>query len=40
MERLAARKTINELDAADLHQTIALKRIKPGSFSIEDDLAH
>src|SRR5271167_3407616 len=40
MEHFAGRKTINEFDAADLDQPIALKGIEPGGFGIENDLAH
>jgi hypothetical protein len=40
MERLAGRKAIDEFDAADLDQAIALEGIEPGGFGIEYDLAH
>ena len=31
---------IDQLDAADLDQTVAVQRIKPGGLGIEHDLAH
>ena len=40
MERLAGGETVDELDAADLDQPIALKGIKAGGFGIENDFAH
>ena len=40
VKRLAGREAVDELDAADLDQPIALKGIEPGGFGIEHDLAH
>ena len=40
MESLAGRETIDEFDAADLDQAIALGRIEPCCLGIENDLAH
>ena len=40
VKRLAGRKAVDQLDAADLDQAIALEGIKPGGFGIENDLAH
>src|SRR5262249_21844127 len=40
MKALPARNAIDELDAADLHQSVPLERIKPRRFGIEHDLAH
>src|SRR5581483_5596331 len=36
----AGRNAIEELDAAELHDAVALRRIKAGGFRIDDDLAH
>src|SRR5215831_14841291 len=40
MKGLSARNAIDELDAADLHQSMSLEGIKPGRFGIEHDFAH
>ncbi len=40
VKRLAGRKPIDELDAADFDHAIALEGIKAGGFGIEDNLAH
>src|SRR6516162_7681302 len=40
MKALPARNAIDELDAADLHQSVPLEGIKPRRFGIEHDLAH
>ena len=40
MKGLAGREAIDEFDAADLDQTIALEGIKPGGLGVENDLAH
>ena len=40
VERLAGRKAIDQLDAADLDQPIALDGIEAGGFGVEHDLAH
>ena len=36
----AARNAVDQLDAAELDQAMALARIEAGGFGIEDDLAH
>ena len=40
MKALPARNAIDELDAADLHQSVPLEGIKPRRFGIEHDFAH
>ena len=40
MEYFTGRKSVDELDATDLDQTIASKRIESGRFGIQDDFAH
>jgi hypothetical protein len=40
MERFAGRESIEKLDAADLDETIAGKRVEPGRFGIEDNFTH
>src|SRR5262249_43680186 len=40
MKGLSARNAIDELDAAELHQSMALEGIKPRRFGIEHDFAH
>src|SRR6516162_11535913 len=40
MKTLPARYAIDELDAADLHQSVPLEGIKPRRLGIEHDLAH
>src|SRR5262245_66608363 len=40
MKTLPARYAIDELDAADLHQSVPLEGIKPRGLGIEHDFAH
>ena len=40
MKALPARNAIDELDAADLHQSVPLEGIKPRRLGIEHDFAH
>jgi hypothetical protein len=40
VKRPPGREAVDELDATDLDQPIALQRIESGRFGIEDDLAH
>jgi hypothetical protein len=40
MERFAGRESIEKLDAADLDETIAGKRVQSGRFGIEDNFTH
>ena len=40
MKSLARRYAVDQLDAADLDQAMALERIKPRRFGIEHDFAH
>ena len=40
MKRLSARDAVEELDAADLDQTMTLIGVEAGGFGIEHDLAH
>ena len=40
VECLSGRYAIDQLDAADLHQTVAVQRIETGGLGIEHNLAH
>src|SRR3984885_8657750 len=40
MERLARRDAVDELDAADLDQAVAVERIEACGFRVEHDFAH
>ena len=40
MECLARRDAVDDFDAADLDQAVAVKRVKTGRFGIEHDFAH
>ncbi len=40
VEAVAGRKPVDQLDAADLDQPVALIGIEPGGFGVEHDLAH
>ena len=40
VEAAAGRDVVDELDGADLDDTIAGKRFEPGGFCVEDDFAH
>jgi hypothetical protein len=40
MECLAGRNPIDQFNAADFYQAMALIGIEPGCFRIEDDLTH
>src|SRR5262245_7542381 len=40
MKALPGRDAIDELYAADLHQTVALERVEPGRLGVEHNFAH
>ena len=40
VEHLSGRNAVEQFDAADLDQAVALVGIKPGGFGVEDDFAH
>ncbi len=40
MEVLSGRKAVEQLDAADLDQPVALQGVEAGGFRVEHDLAH
>ena len=40
VERRPGRNPVEQLDAADLDQAVALARVKAGGFGVEDDFAH
>src|SRR4029078_11524496 len=40
VERRSGRYAVEELNAAELHETMPLARIETGRFSIENDFAH